>query len=153
MDRIPEGGMCLSVFLVLWNGDRRNVLVGKVNPEYDWVDIGALSKERAKKASDRWMLPSSHLLLYESARDAAERVLKEQLSLEWSSLRSVEPSVFSEAYGTPTHWDTEFVFRGELPSLPSNRAWNELEFVDVSRLPDSQFARNHQDILAELSIR
>ena len=153
MDRIPEGGMCLSVFLVLWHVDRRRVLLGKVNPDHDWVRAGALSRESAEKASGRWMLPSSHLLLYESAEDAAERVLREQLGLGWNDLKSREFHVFSEAYGKPKHWDTEFVFQGEIVQAPKGPAWRGLKFVDVSALPDAEFARNHQDILAELSLR
>jgi ADP-ribose pyrophosphatase YjhB (NUDIX family) len=153
MDRIPEGGMCLSVFLALWKGRESNVLLGKVNPNWDWVRIGALSKERAEKISNRWMLPSSHLLLYESPRDAADRVLKEQLGLAWTDLGSPKFKVFSEAYSKPKHWDTEFVFSGEVSHLPKSPAWRELTFIDVSKTPDSEFARNHQDILDELGLR
>lgn len=153
MDRIPKGGMCLSVFLVLWKNDRRNVLLGRVDPGYDWVRIGALSKERTERISDRWMLPSSHLLLYESPRDAARRVSKEQLGLIWEDVNSQELHVFSEAYSEPTHWDMEFVFRGELDGLPRSTAWKELRFIDVSKVPDREFARSHQDILAEVGLR
>ena len=153
MDRIPEGGMCLSVFLILWKGDRLNVLLGKVNPEHDWVHLGALSKDRAQRISDRWMLPSSHLLLYESPHDAAKRVSKEQLGVNWADVKSQEFQVFSEAYSEPTHWDTEFVFKGELDSLPQSPAWRELRFADASETPSREFARSHQDILAEAWLR
>src|SRR5487761_679514 len=80
MSSIPEGGMCLSVFLVLWKSNRHRVLLGKVNKDHDWISLGALSNESAEKASTKWMLPSSHLLLYESPNNAALRVLKEQIS-------------------------------------------------------------------------
>ncbi|MGI0079030.1 MAG: hypothetical protein ACRECH_05350, partial [Nitrososphaerales archaeon] len=56
MSSIPEGGMCLSVFLILWKNNPRHVLLGKVNEEYDWIQIGALDKESAQRASRRWML-------------------------------------------------------------------------------------------------
>ncbi len=153
MDRIPEGGMCLSAFLILWKNNRRNILLGKVNPEVDWVRIGALSKERAEKISGRWMLPSSHLLLYESPLGAAKRISKEQLTLDWEDVKTREFQDFSEAYSDPTHWDTEFVFKGELESLPQSPAWRELRFVDVSTVPDKEFARSHQDIVAEAGLR
>lgn len=153
MDRIPEGGMCLSVFLVLWRGNSQNVLLGKVNPEYDWIRIGALSKEAARRIINRWMLPWSHLLLYESPQNAARRVLKEQLDVEWAEVKSLEFEVFSEDYSEPKHWDIEFVFKGELDRLPQNPAWNEPKFVDFSKTPDQEFARRYQDILAELGLR
>ena len=155
MDRIPKGGMCLSVFLILRKQHRRNVLAGKVNAEYDWVRVGALSKETATKVSQGWMRPSSHLLLYESPHDAAHRVLREQLRLEWDDLQSVNFHVFSEAYSKPRHWDIEFVFQGEIrKELPTgNPAWTELKFLRIDTIGASQFARNHQDILAELGVR
>ncbi|MBX8641984.1 MAG: NUDIX hydrolase [Thermoplasmata archaeon] len=153
MDRIPEGGMCLSVFLVLWKGDERSVLMGRLNPEFDWVRIGALSPEYAGKLARKWMLPSSHLLLYESPEDAAGRVLKEQLGLSWDDLNSHSLSVFSEVYGRNRHWDIEFVLKGEVSRQPSNAAWTELKFLDVRGIPVADFARSHQDILAEAGLR
>jgi hypothetical protein len=76
MSDIPEGGACLSTFLILWNSSKNMVLMGRVNPEYPaWEHIGALNKVRLERYSDKWMLPSSHLVLYESPRQAAERIL------------------------------------------------------------------------------
>ncbi|MGI0085190.1 MAG: hypothetical protein ACREBQ_08920, partial [Nitrososphaerales archaeon] len=115
MSSIPEGGMCLSVFLILWKNNPRHVLLGKVNEEYDWIQIGALDKESAQRASRRWMLPSSHLLVYEPPAIAAKRVLSEQLRMETLQLEG--PTIFSEVYDAPifdikNHWDLEFVFTG-----------------------------------------
>lgn len=158
MSTLPEGGMCLSAFLILWKNNRRNVLLGKVNKDYDWIPIGALDEESAQRASNRWMLPSSHLLLYESPRSGAKRILKEQLGLENQELDG--PIVFSEVYDAPKldikdHWDMEFVFtsevKGDLP--PNHEPWSRLEFVDVSTLKDSDFTRSHQDILVEAGFR
>ena len=158
MSRIPDGGMCLSVFLVLWKNNRSNVLLGKVNPEYDWIKIGALSKESTLRISRRWMLPASHLLLYESPQSAADRVLVEQLDMK-DAVKLQGPIVFSEVYDAlkfeiKNHWDTEFVFTGEITGdVPKNHpAWSELKFVDVSKVKDNEFARSHQDILTEVGI-
>ncbi len=158
MSSIPEGGMCLSVFLILWKNNPRHVLLGKVNEEYDWIQIGALDKESAQRASRRWMLPSSHLLVYEPPAIAAKRVLSEQLRIQTLQLEG--PTIFSEVYDSPifdikNHWDLEFVFTGEVKrELPRNQeAWSNIEFVDISTLKDSDFARNHQDILAEAGLR
>lgn len=97
------------------------------------------------------MLPSSHLLLYESSHEAADRILREQLRLGWNDLRDVEKFVFSEVYGRTKHWDTEFVFRAGVKGrlVPRNPAWTELEFLDVARLTPNDFARSHYDIISE----
>jgi ADP-ribose pyrophosphatase YjhB (NUDIX family) len=99
------------------------------------------------------MIPSSHLLLGEAPQDAARRILWEQLELKGVPL--TEPSVVSESYtprrfpDLPSHWDVDFIFRGEIPTakLPKTPAWTELAFVDVSRTRKSEMARSHEDIL------
>ncbi|HZW55734.1 MAG TPA: hypothetical protein VFF30_05540 [Nitrososphaerales archaeon] len=168
MSSLPEGGMCLSDFLILWKDDPHKILMGKVNQDYDWITIGALDKASTSRISNRWILPSSHLLLYESPFDGAKRILREQLGVD--SLDLDGPRVYSEVYDAPkldikNHWDIEFVFVGDaknsvsphlLPdssSPTSRRPWSKLEFVDVTGLKDSEFARNHQDILAEAGFR
>lgn len=55
---IPEGGLCLSSFLVIEEGNGR-VLMGHLNPSAPWDDIGALDAKRAMIHSKGWMLPSS----------------------------------------------------------------------------------------------
>jgi len=157
MDHIPDGGMCLSVFLVLWRGTKSNVLMGRVNPEFsDWEHIGALDKSRLERLSARWMLPSSHFVLYESPEGGAKRVLKEQLGLEEVPL--VGPHIYTEVYdieraNIKNHWDLEFVFLGELKGEPApHPAWLELKFRDMKTMRDDEFARNHQDILRHLGI-
>jgi ADP-ribose pyrophosphatase YjhB (NUDIX family) len=161
MSSIPEGGMCLSAFLAVWKGDIHHVLLGKVNSDFDWVRIGALDRQSASRISSRWMLPSSHLLLYESPTDAAKRILMEQLGLDDRKLKG--PLVFSEVYDAPkyeikNHWDMEFVFTKEIDeedteSIQTHLAWSSLEFQDVRKLEDKDFARNHQDILSEIGAR
>lgn len=158
MSSIPEGGMCLSAFLVIWKDDIHNVLLGKVNKNYDWINAGALDKDGASRVSERWMLPSSHLVLFENPKAAAVRVLKEQLGLDDEGIQG--PQVFSEVYDAPkydikNHWDMEFVFTKQIKNIEQMKhpAWNELKFLDVRNLQDKEFARNHQDILAEIDLR
>lgn len=155
MSRIPEGGMCLSVFLVIWKGSRRNVLLGHIDTGADWQNIGALGGEYAEKVKKGWMLPSSHLVLYESPQEAVARVLKEQLSLDWTDIMPEPLRVYSEVYTRYRHWDIEFVQAAELVSgrLFGNSAWSALEFRDQDQLEDKSFARNHQDILKEAGFR
>ena len=158
MSSIPEGGMCLSTFLVVWKDDIHSVLLGKVNKDYDWIRIGALDKESASRVGGRWMLPSSHLMLYENPKDAAKRILNEQLSLDEDAVQG--PQIFSEVYDAPkyeikNHWDMEFVFTKQVKQIErvNHPAWSELQFIDVRNLKDGEFARNHQDILGEIGLR
>jgi ADP-ribose pyrophosphatase YjhB (NUDIX family) len=157
---IPEGGMCLSAFVVLTRtGSPNQVLIGHLNPEAMWDHIGALDPERVEVHSRGWMIPSSHLLLKEPPQEAAKRILKEQLELKGVKLS--EPAVVSEVYtprrfpDIPSHWDLEFIFRGELSmeKTPRAFAWKELAFVDVSRTRKSEMARSHEDVLESAGFR
>src|SRR5213083_1800693 len=136
---IPEGGFCLSTFLVIGRTGRPSqVLMGHLNPSGPWDHIGALDQERAEVNSKGWMLPASHIMVGESPVAAAERILKEQLGLPMLPLNG--PHVFSEVYGAKNHWDLEFVFLGERDQIGQHPAWSELAFVDVSETPRDQVA-------------
>jgi len=128
--------------------------MGLVDPSAPWSEIGGLDAARASALGDRWMLPSSQLVFFESPQDAAQRILKEQLASPPIPLDG--PAVFSEAYrrpGSPAsdpHWDLHFIFRGRWPSStpPRAPAWRQLEFVDIAKTPSSEIARNQGDVLA-----
>lgn len=150
---IPEGGLCLSSFLLITEGDSDHVLMGHLDPSAPWDHIGALDSGRAATHSKGWMLPSSHLLLYESPQEAASRILKEQLGLD--RLELSPPTVVAEV-GTPRrfptlakHWDLEFIFRGKAPRGMSLKhdAWKELKFVDLKEVGKAAIARSHEDVL------
>src|SRR5256712_9665305 len=79
---IPEGGICLSAFVVLSeSGHRDRVLMGHLDPSAGRDHIGALDPERAALNSKSRMLPSSHLLLGESPQAAPDPILQKQLRL------------------------------------------------------------------------
>jgi len=144
---IPEGGICLSAFLVIGEkGHTDRILMGHLNPAAPWDHIGALDPERAEVNSKGWMLPSTHLMINESPQAAAERILKEQLGLPALTLDG--PYVFSEVYGSKNHWDIHFVFLGEREQVGQHPAWLDLAFVEVNDTPREQIARYHEDILA-----
>lgn len=144
---IPEGGICLSAFLVIGEkGHPERILMGHLDPSAPWDHIGALDAERAEVNSKGWMLPSSHLLLGESPEAAAERITKEQLGLPMLELDG--PYVYSEVYGAKNHWDLHFVFIGERDQVAQHPVWSELTFVDVNETPRDNIARYHEDILA-----
>jgi len=149
LGEIPEGGVCISAFVVIsLRGDSKSVLMGRVNKRAPWDHIGALDAERVERHSKGWMLPSSHLIFGESPQDAVVRILKEQLGLDDQRFES--PQVFSEVYGPQNHWDLEFVFLGERNDVPNHEAWDELRFIDLTKIRKEEIARFHEDILAHV---
>ena len=147
MSDVPEGGLCLSVFIVISKIQSPNqVLMGRLNKDARWDHIGALDLERVQRHGNGWMLPSSHLILGEAPMDAAERILKEQLGLANQAVNG--PLLFSEVYGPKSHWDLEFVFLGERDEAPLHQAWRELKFIDLTTTRKEEIARSHEDILA-----
>jgi len=149
MREIPEGGFCISTFLIISKtGSPPQVLMGRINKKAPWDHIGALDQERVERHSAGWMLPSSALMLGESPQQAAERILQEQLGLGEQTLEG--PLVFSEVYEPLNHWDLEFLFLGQRADAPSNDAWRVLEFVDLTKIRKEDVARGHEDILANV---
>lgn len=155
MPEVPEGGLCLSAFLLIGErGHPNRILMGHLNPAAPWDHIGALDASRTAVHSKGWMLPSSHLMVNESPDAAARRIAAEQL--ERPDITLSDATVVSEVY-TPRrfpdlvkHWDIEFLFRGEWPggAPPKAAAWTDLAFVDLTSTPTSAIARSHEDILA-----
>ena len=153
MPEPPAGGLCLSAFLVItdeWNPN--SVLMGHLNTKAPWDHIGALDPSRVEVHSKGWMLPSSHLLLYEPPHEAAKRILREQLEID---LALSGPHVVSETYtpkrfpNLPRHWDMEFIFKGKMSKedIPRPSAWSELTFVNLDTAKTTEIARSHEDIL------
>lgn len=147
--------MCLSAFLVLSPpGAPNTVLLGRIDPRADWGSIGALDPDRVTRVESGWMLPSCHLLLYESPEEAAHRIAKEQLGRPDLALGS--PLVFSDATPRPKvspdamHWDIGFIFSAEWRPAPgaSPGPWARLEPLDLSTLERSDLVRGQGDVLA-----
>ncbi len=157
---VPEHGLCVNAFLLVAEPEHpERVLLGRLNPAAPWERIGALDPARVRANQDGWMIPSCHLLHFESPAAAAQRIAREQLEL--ASLPLHEPLVLSEAYPRlagspgPLHWDLSFLFRGEWPEGRPTRAapWKELRFVDVGRSSRSEIARAHADVLGFAGLR
>ncbi len=151
---LPNDGLCLSSFLLLSPENRpKEILVGRIAGSADWSQIGALDPRRVRLNAEGWMLPSCHLLYFESPDDAARRVLKEQLGLERLPLEG--PAVYSEKYSPrrqperEEHWDLEFLYRGTVPPTwpRQHPAWAELRFIEPSLTPRAAFTRSHDEIL------
>jgi hypothetical protein len=156
---VPEGGVCLSAFLVLRPPSTPGrVLLGTPSPQAPWEQMATLERAHLDSIGTRRILPASHLLEFESPSDAAERILAQQLEIPGLSLQG--PAVFSEAYPSAidpesgTHWDLHFVFQGEWPTdePPTTLAWRRLEFVDPLTLTRADIARGHADILSLVGV-
>jgi len=152
---VPEGGVCLSAFLVVQPvGIPTRVLLGRPDPQAPWEEMATLEDGHLGSIGNRWILPASHLLEFESPSDSAERILREQLGTPDLTLRG--PEVFSETYPSAidpesgSHWDLHFVFRGDWSAngTPRSSAWRELAFLELSSLTGADIARGHADILA-----
>jgi ADP-ribose pyrophosphatase YjhB (NUDIX family) len=152
MNAVPEGGMCISAFVVLSKkGDPSSVLMGRINRKARWDHIGAIDSERLERFAAGWMLPSSHLVLYETPEGAARRILREQLGIR--NLKLEGPLTFADTStawfsGRLNHWDIGFIFTGERETLPSSEAWDELKFVDMNGLKGGDIVRAQVDVLA-----
>jgi ADP-ribose pyrophosphatase YjhB (NUDIX family) len=147
MNTLPQGGMCISAFLVISKkGDQGGVLMGRLNKNAEWDHIGALDGKRVERFASGWMLPSSHLILFETPEGAARRILREQLGIRNQSLDG--PLTFADTSGTSNHWDLGFIFTGEREAAPSSAAWDELKFVDVAKLKRDEIVRSQLDVLA-----
>jgi ADP-ribose pyrophosphatase YjhB (NUDIX family) len=151
MNVIPDGGMCISAFLVISKKDEASkVLMGRINKNAEWDHIGAIEGKRLERFASGWMLPSSHLIMFETPEGAARRILREQLGIR--NLKLQGPLTFADtgtAYfsGLLNHWDIGFIFTAERETLPSSDAWDELRFVDVNTLKREDMVRSQLDIL------
>lgn len=154
---VPVDGFCISTFLVISTpANPESVLMGKIDPSGPWDHLGAMFPELVLVASKGWILPSSHLLLFESPDASAKRILTEQVGAE--DVRLSQPKVFSEVYnqkGRENHWDIQFVYQGKL--APDSLAdmggvWKELRFLDVSTLSRAELARSNGDILVRVGL-
>jgi ADP-ribose pyrophosphatase YjhB (NUDIX family) len=147
MRKMPEGGMCISAFTIISRrNDPDSILMGKINKNANWDHIGALDAKRVERASGGWMLPSSHLMLYETPEGAARRILREQLHVK--DMKMTGPLTFVDTSGKDNHWDIGFIYLGERESVPKSDAWRELRFVKSSELKREDLVRSQVDVLA-----
>lgn len=150
--QIPADGACLSAFLLVRDpANPGRVALGSPSPDAPWEQIGGLDAVRLARIGDHLMLPSCHLMEYESPEAAALRIAIEQL--ERPDLEITGPLVVSEAYGRPgaesRHWDLHFLFGANWPSeVPlAARPWKHLAFEDPRTVPRERYARSHDDIV------
>lgn len=157
---LPKDGMCLSAFLLVHPaGAPEERILGLVDPAAPWWQLGALEPERLRRVSEDWMLPSSHLIEYETPDEAARRIATEQLEIP--TVRLLGPEVHSEAYARTgasageRHWDLHFLYRAEWPAGRALRAgpFRELRSFRPGELATMKLARGGSDILALATAR
>ena len=155
---VPPGGVCLSSFVVLRQGNE--ILVGKMTKPDVWVKRFFVGQKFAPMyaSSDKFLLPARHLAWYESPSEAAEDVIKQQLSLKVPKGRLRMIDVQSHIRGDiksknqPPHWDICFVFEARISrefvrGIKQLPWFKELGFRKLSDLRSSDFTRGHGDVL------
>jgi ADP-ribose pyrophosphatase YjhB (NUDIX family) len=153
---VPKGGTCLSSFLVMKK--KSGILVGKMAKPEIWVERFLVGEMFAPKyaASNKWLLPASHLKYGEKPEDAVRRVLVEQLGIPKSKLSLLEvQSHLAKDPDDPeaAHWDICFVYEGAFNGKLQKPEWfSELTFVKPRQLTTEDFTRGHGDVLMELGL-
>jgi ADP-ribose pyrophosphatase YjhB (NUDIX family) len=150
--KLPEGGMCLSVFLFVKRGSE--LLLGKYADDNRWEQLTGLDPERRRKHGQGWTLPASHLKYGEDPRAAARRVAEDVLQLR--GLRFREPRVETEfaewtrPSGSGWHYDVWFFVDADgAPDHVVKPPWfTALEWHDPRAVPASAWARAHEDVVA-----
>jgi len=156
---LPEGGFCLSAFLIV--RDRRGaILLGRPRLHEAWPDRGCVPFWRLREfIRERvWVLPASHFLMDEAPDAAARRVAR-----DWAGVPSSSPkliAVTSELFPTGrvlrvgrsrhplNHWALCFIFELNAgPRRANPPAWEELRFFSAGDLPTLKIGRGHEDLL------
>jgi ADP-ribose pyrophosphatase YjhB (NUDIX family) len=157
---VPEGGFCLSAFVIVH--DRRGrVLLGLPREHRSWPERGCVPLWRVRQfvAEGSWILPSSHFLMDESPDAAARRVAR-----DWAGIARASPNlvvVTSELMPTGRnvriggarrrvpHWALCLTY--ELAATRVERTppgWQELRFMSPKELAATTIGRGHADLLA-----
>jgi ADP-ribose pyrophosphatase YjhB (NUDIX family) len=153
---VPKGGTCLSSFLLLKS--KGGILVGKMTKPEIWVARFFVGEMFAPKyaASNKWLLPASHLKYGEKPEDAAMRILVEQVGAAKSKLSLLQvQSHLSQDPNDPeaAHWDICFVYGGTVRGRLQIPEWfSELKFMKPRELASEDFTRGHGDVLRELGV-
>ena len=159
----PPGGLCLSSFVVLTTG--RDVLIGKMARPEMWVEKFFVGEKFAPTyvQSNKYLLPASHLAWYESPLEAAGRVANEQAMMpipkEKLKLLGIQSHVSGDPTSTtePPHWDICFVYEGNISKSAAKKLkapewFEDLAFVNRSKLKAEDFTRGHGDVLEHAGI-
>ncbi len=152
----PEGGFCLSSFLVALR--QGSILLGRFSSDPSWEHLAGLDEERVEREvkSAHWILPSSHLLIGESPDQCAKRVAEEILLLKSYDVRYTTTLNYyedSSRYPGRLHWDLCFVYglRSD-EELKKVNHFSEMRYVSLSEVKHEEIGRGQADILETLGL-
>jgi len=150
----PEGGFCVSVFLVCRKGSK--ILLCKMTRPKDWYEEDGLPEDKAAEMiqSGKWVLPAAHLLYGEDPETAATRVMKTHLGVSRCRLRYRGLYSFTTSYETGgVHWDLCIVYEAIIQQKTKVAQWySRVEYLDVGKLKPADLTRGHGDVLAAAGI-
>ena len=160
---VPEGGVCLSAFLLV--RDRSGgLLLGRPKPHPAWAERGCLPDWRVDQLVQHadWVLPASHLLMGEAPDRAGTRIAR-----DWAGLRGAKPHLVGiDSARMPTgrrarksdgglpifHWALGFGYEVDSNApAPKGPWWAETRFFPLAELRRLPIGREHRDFLRYLS--
>lgn len=156
----PEGGFCVSAFLLVEDGGK--ILAGRMDPGHadrwtrEWApNLPYYEGERREALFSGWRLPATYLRTGEPFEAAARRVATDQLALAQTPpdepSRTVSTSTESRRSSGTEHWDIFTVHRmqANAPS-PMPDHWADLAFRDPSSLEAEGMVMRHDHVLQEM---
>lgn len=154
----PGGGMCISVFAVVKEGD--SYLIGRPARTgrwfSDWIPAwNSYPDEDLEAVFEQWRLPSGYLREGEHPDGCLGRIMREQVGVK--RFRASPPRIFSYAnpsdwYPGNTHWDLVFAYDVTGSERPGKHPWwRELRMVRRSALQRYNFGWN-EDFMVDLGI-
>jgi hypothetical protein len=151
--QLPDGGMCLSVFLFVIQSGR--LLLGKYGLHPAWETLAGMETKRVEANHHGMTLPASHLKFGEAPLEAAHRIGEEILTLPKGLMYSgpFVKTFFYEPMIAPgkMHFDVTFFYDVALPenvAIHTPPWYASLEWVERDKLTIQNYARQHGDVVA-----
>jgi ADP-ribose pyrophosphatase YjhB (NUDIX family) len=154
----PGGGMCMSAFAVVREGDK--VLIGLPQRHQRWSSEWipawrSYPKEDYDDVFRQWRLPSGYLREGEHPDACMNRVMREQVGVERfdvSAARILSYTSPSDWYPGNDHWDLVFAYDVSLhQSITQAPWWRELRFMGRTEMRDGRFGWN-DDLMRDLGL-
>lgn len=154
---VPEGGFCVSAFLLVENEGK--ILAGRMDEDHadhwtqEWApNLAYYEGPRREALFAGWRLPATYLRTGEAFQAAAKRVATDQLALPdpppVEASRIVSTATESRRFPGTDHWDIFTVHRTQGPaSPPVPDHWAELAYRDPSTLQEDGLVMRHGHVL------
>jgi len=152
---VPDSGVCISAFVVCRRG--KSILLGRPHAHDAWPTQGGFPRRHAAALEKvgTWILPATHLKMWESPQRGAIRIAREWAGLKGkphfimvqSHLRRARTSKKGDG---GKHWDICFVYEMTARTLPRLKPWwSQMRFVEPKDIRRIKVGRGHKDILRE----